>query len=221
MKEKEIWDSTWKMGGYDILKPDKNIVDLVKFLKRGKYKKILDLGCGAGRHMVYLGRQRFFMFGLDISPTALKLTRKWLKKEKLKNYFLIESDIIKLPFKKEYFDVVISVNVINHNPLNKIEKTVNEIERVLKKNGITFVIVNSIKDRKFGIGRKIEHNTYAVPCSEHIPGSAIHHFFNKSDVKKLFSKFKIIKIKEEVKHARVKGKIKNSAHWLVLCQKIK
>jgi SAM-dependent methyltransferase len=222
MKVKKIWENTWKLIGYDELNPDENIINLVPFLKKKKCKIILDLGCGVGRHMIYLEKQDFFMIGSDISPTALKLTKEWLEKEKLKNYFLVENDITKLPFKKEYFDAVISVNVIHHNPLNKIEKTISEIKRILKKGGIAFITVNSINDRKFGTGRKIEHNTYATPGSEHIPiieGRAVHHFFDEKDVKKLFLKFKIIKIKEEIKDLGVKGKIKKSAHWLILCQK--
>jgi SAM-dependent methyltransferase len=222
MKEKEIWERTWKKVGYDELNPDENVVSLVPFLKKNKVKKILDLGCGVGRHMIYLGKQGFFMVGSDISPTALKLTKEWLEREKLKNYFLVENDVTKLPFPKECFDTVLSINVIHHNPLNKIEKTTSEIERILKKGGIAVITVNSINDRKFGTGRKIEHNTYATLGSEHIPiieGRVVHHFFDGKDVKKLFSKFKIIKIKEEIKDLGVKGKIKKSAHWLILCQK--
>jgi len=224
MKKMEVWEKTFKKIGYDELKPDENIVKLVPFLKKNKCKNILDLGCGAGRHMVYLGKKGFHMTGLDISNSALNLTEKWLKKEKVKNYFLIKHDMTKIPFPNESFDGVISVNTIHHNPLNKIEKTVNEIERVLKKNGLVFITVNSTKDRKFRTGRKIEYNTYATPGSEHLPklkGKVIHHFFDREGIERLFSVFKIIKIKEDIRDLNIKRKIKKNAHWLVLCQKIK
>jgi len=205
-----------------LLKPDKKVVRLVPIIKKRKYKKILDLGCGCGRHMVYLGKKKLSIVGLDISSTALKIAQKWLEEEKVKNYFLVEHDMIKLPFPDNHFDVIVSINVIHHNPLKKIRKTVNEIRRVLKKGGITLLTLSSTKDWKFGEGRKIEKNTYATPGSEHSPkvkGKIIHHFFDKSSVKKLFSKFKIIKLEEEIIDLNIEGIIKKNAHWVVLCQK--
>src|ERR1700687_3763964 len=37
---------------------------------------VLDLGCGVGRHMVYLGGRGFRMAGVDISPTGIRLTQE-------------------------------------------------------------------------------------------------------------------------------------------------
>lgn len=60
MKPSKLWERAWKLRGYDELDSDRNIVKLVSFLKRKKFKRILDLGCGIGRHIVYLGKQGFF-----------------------------------------------------------------------------------------------------------------------------------------------------------------
>lgn len=222
MKPSKLWERAWKLRGYDELDPDRNIVKLVSFLKRKKYKRILDLGCGVGRHMVFLGKQGFFMAGLDISPTALRLTDKWMKKEGLKDYSLVKHDMVKLPFPDKSFDAVIGVHVIQHNKLKKIKETVNEIRRVLKVNGATFITLPSTKDRKFGLGKMVEHNTYLSPSSKtgaERGQATVHRFFDKDEAERLFSKFRIISIKEETRNLKINGKVKKGVHWIILCQK--
>ncbi len=41
--------------------------------------RILDLGCDAGRHLIYMAKQGFEAHGIDISETGLNLTKKGLK----------------------------------------------------------------------------------------------------------------------------------------------
>jgi len=43
--------------------------------------KVLDIGCGAGRHSIYLQEKGFDVTGIDISPLAVKVCRlRGLKK---------------------------------------------------------------------------------------------------------------------------------------------
>lgn len=45
--------------------------------------KILDIGCGAGKHALYLQNKGFDVIGIDVSPLALKVCKKrGLKKPK-------------------------------------------------------------------------------------------------------------------------------------------
>jgi len=37
--------------------------------------RVLDLGCGAGRHSLYLQKKGFDIFGIDISPLAIKICK--------------------------------------------------------------------------------------------------------------------------------------------------
>lgn len=46
--------------------------------------KVLDVGCGAGRHSLYLQKKGFNVLGIDISPLAVKVCRlRGLKKAKV------------------------------------------------------------------------------------------------------------------------------------------
>ena len=46
-------------------------------------QKILDLGCGDGRHLMYFDNLGYEMYGLDYSPSAIQLAEQWLTEEKL------------------------------------------------------------------------------------------------------------------------------------------
>jgi len=63
--------------------------------------RVLDIGCGGGRHSIYLQEKGFNTLGTDISPLALKVCRlRGLKKTKL-------VPIDKLNFTSESFDTIV------------------------------------------------------------------------------------------------------------------
>ena len=46
--------------------------------------KVLDIGCGAGRHSLYLQKKGFDVLGIDVSPLAVKVCRlRGLKKARV------------------------------------------------------------------------------------------------------------------------------------------
>ena len=78
------WDKIFKRYGKVFLKAQENIVKIVKLFKKYDVKKVLDLGCGTGRHVVYLAKNNFNVYGIDIAEEGIKMTKEWLKKEKLR-----------------------------------------------------------------------------------------------------------------------------------------
>src|SRR2546426_6190891 len=38
--------------------------------------RVLDIGCGAGRHSLYLQKKRLDVLGVDVSPLALKVSKR-------------------------------------------------------------------------------------------------------------------------------------------------
>jgi len=142
------WEYIFRKKGIVFKEPREEIQALIKLLKKEKAKKILDLGCGTGRHTVLLARKGFDVYATDISETGLKMTRKQLKESELKANVKIASCYKKFPFKDNFFDAVISTQVIHHNYHEKIKFCISEIERVLKPRGILFVTVSAIKRRR-------------------------------------------------------------------------
>lgn len=104
------------------------------------YHQVLDIGCGDGGLLELVKKDSNYT-GVDISPTQLQAFKKLLDKNKRKNVRLVQSDVSKLPFAGNTFDLVFACDVLEH-VLDPV-KVLKEIHRVTKKNGfIIFSIPN-------------------------------------------------------------------------------
>jgi ubiquinone/menaquinone biosynthesis C-methylase UbiE len=166
------------------------VTDALPDLEKRKVEKVLDLGCGAGRHCVLLANSGFEVMGIDISKNALKMARRWIRKEKLGNVALVLATMTNLPLKDCCLDAVISVSVIHHAFQKDIVTTVNEVYRTLSKNGSFLANLASVADPRFGTGKKLEDNTFWIlEAFEEKRFGELHHFFTRPEVFRLVHRF--------------------------------
>jgi SAM-dependent methyltransferase len=84
--------------------------------------KILDVGCGAGRHSLYLQKKGFDVLGIDVSPLAIKVCKhRGLKQAKV-------TSIEDADFKPDSFDTILMMGN-NFGLLGSFSKA----RRLLKK----------------------------------------------------------------------------------------
>jgi ubiquinone/menaquinone biosynthesis C-methylase UbiE len=108
--------------------------------KRKRMKKILDLGCGAGRNTQFLLELGYDVYACDLCNGMVEATRKRLRKIGLNKALgkkrVIKASMLNLPYKNSFFDAVLS-NGVFHNvaSLKEIELAIEETARVLKKDG--------------------------------------------------------------------------------------
>jgi len=203
------WNQILREKGYSRAEPDEVVVDLAAFLK-GKNRKgrILDLGCGAGRHQVYMAKQGFEAHGVDVSETGLHMTKDRLKRQKLEVY-LVMSDMKMLPYIESCFDAVLSLHTIYHQKLKEIVETISEIKRILKKRGL--VLVNFLSKRTYSYrdGLEVEENTFLR--QEGSEKGVLHHFSDKDEIAQLFKDFKVVSLKLSEKD--LEGKLQS--RWIL------
>lgn len=106
--------------------------------KARKIKDIvyLEIGCGPFFLGQKIAKKCKLIIGIDFSPSALKIAQKMLKEKGIKNYLLIQGDILRMPIKDNSVDLVYGGGVIEH--FENTQKSVDEIYRVLRKNGVSF-----------------------------------------------------------------------------------
>lgn len=141
------WEHIFKKKGKFFNRPHEDMRKLVQLMRKDNVKKVLDLGCGSGRHTVFLARHGFDAYGMDSSRSGLKLTRKWLKQTNLKARLKNASCYERFPYKDNLFDSVISIQVIHHARIKEIKYCISEIERILKPGGIAFITVPKKKEK--------------------------------------------------------------------------
>jgi len=110
---------------------------IVKGLAIDKTHKVLEIGCGVGRIGRELAPQCKEWFGVDISSTLIKITKK--RMAHLNNVQLAVLDkSFKLPFPDDTFDRVYCHVVLMHIQNEDMYTYFQEIKRVLKPKCIAF-----------------------------------------------------------------------------------
>jgi ubiquinone/menaquinone biosynthesis C-methylase UbiE len=215
MPKTHPWELAWREERWEETSPPlPGVVDFADDLKREGAKRVLDLGCGAGRHSILLGKAGFHVVALDISETALRILESRLKTGSIDNVTLVRHDMRELPFVDDYFDGVICTNVLHHGKLVQIKQATKEVHRVMKEDASAFVVALSTADFRRGNGRKLESNTYVFTEGEE--RGIIHHFFPRKELQSCFRRFETVSFEERLIPVEEGG---NRAHFLVRLRK--
>src|SRR6059036_215345 len=191
------WELAWKEGRWQELSPPlPAVAEFADYLKQLNVSKLLDLGCGAGRHAIYLAKAGFQVTGLDVSTTALRELQGRIDKYKLTNATIIKHEMSELPFIDNYFDGVVSTNVLHHGTAAEIKRTLGEVYRVMRKSAVAFVVTLSRKDFRYGSGKNLEPDTYQF--TEGDEKGIVHHFFSEKELQSFFSQFEFLTLDEQL-----------------------
>lgn len=193
IKWEQEWDKIYKDQGevqFGVLPTVRVAIDL---FKRNDCRNVMDLGCGTGRHSIYLAQQGFKVYATDISETGLEITKSKAEKLNLSNIEFKQHDMRDISFANNSFDGILCVWTTGHGTLEDSRKNVNEIYRVLKPNGVVVIDYVSKDDKNYCKGIEIEKDTFInnVEGEENIP----HHYSTIEELKKLYSKFSHAEIK--------------------------
>ncbi|HXF50060.1 MAG TPA: methyltransferase domain-containing protein [Dehalococcoidia bacterium] len=106
--------------------------------------RVLDVGCGTGRHVLELARRPLNIVGADLSPQDILKGRYILeimrrKREVQGRVHWVYAAGERLPFRSEAFDRVICTETLEHVPDDAA--LVRELTRVLKPGGVLAVSV--------------------------------------------------------------------------------
>ncbi|MBU2633762.1 MAG: class I SAM-dependent methyltransferase [Nanoarchaeota archaeon] len=105
----------------------KKLIIILKNYKDLSKSIALDIGVGAGVITTEVGKISKKVFGVDLIDERISKN----------NYTYKKVEGLKLPFKDNYFDVIISNQIIEH--IKDKDVHINEIYRVLKKDGICYL----------------------------------------------------------------------------------
>lgn len=185
------------------------------------FQKILDLGCGLGRHSILLGRQGFKVACFDISEEVIEQVERWARSEKLVFDYRV-GDMLSLPYADDSFDAILCYNVISHTDTDGVRRVIGEISRVLRPGGECYLTLCS-KDTwgwKETDWPLIDENTKIR--QEEGPENGVPHFYaDYGLIKKFFGDFEVIDIHqiEEFHENHAEKKVYQSWHYHVLIRK--
>jgi SAM-dependent methyltransferase len=210
------WEKIYQKEGRVWKEPFPRFGDVIQTFQERHYRKILDLGCGSGRHVVGFDQAGFQTTGMDISPTGLNLAQRWIDEQSSSDQLpsptnevgslpvwddstltrlgwgspgLVQADMRDpLPFHDGAFDGLMSTQVIHHALLAQVQATIREIWRILAPGGLAIVsVAGSIHDDTDY--EEIEPGTF-LPTTGSEAGLP-HHIFDEAGLRKAFKAFEV------------------------------
>lgn len=156
-----------------------------ELLERHKVKdlNILDVGCSAGAHAILASQNNTSVVGIDPDVPSLNKFKRWIKQKKINNIKVLEGVAEKIPYPDNHFDTIICSEVLEH--VQDIKKSVDEIYRVLKPEGLLFLSMPN----KLGF----DYIFLERYLNKHSKDNDPHTQFSPKRIKSLFPKFKIIR----------------------------
>lgn len=201
------WDSLYQERGVVQKGLSPKAGDAVEFLREAKADRVLDLGCGTGRHAVYLAQNGFEVIGCDSSEAALRIVKAILPEAEFQ-----ACDVGLLPYRDLSVDGIFCHAVIQHGTLATIKKAIAEMHRVLRRGGVLFLTVTSTEHPEYLTGHEIEPGTKMN--IDAIDGDMPHHYFTEREMRDLFSRFDIVKL-EHYRAPSEKSPGRIAATWAI------
>lgn len=192
----------WTPWGQRDSRPLSGVIDY----ERLRGKKVLDIAVGTGWSSEQFARAGAIVTAIDISPKAVELTKERFRLFNLPSAEIGVADAQNLPFGNDTFDFVLAWGCLMHMP--DTEGAVKEIFRVLKPGGKAAAMMynkNSLHWRYYiwfgkGVLRgkllKMTPQQLANRYTDGVyqGGNQLTKFYSGSEVKRIFSAFKEVKI---------------------------
>jgi len=114
---------------------------------------ILDLGCGKGDPMLFINRdKKYYTVGVDVYPQYINICKKKKSHDKL-----INSDITKLDYPQNLYDIVLGIRILEHFTQEDGAKLLDQMEKMARKQVIIVTPVEKFEQSKYDGNGYQEH----------------------------------------------------------------
>ncbi|HSA84257.1 MAG TPA: methyltransferase domain-containing protein [Patescibacteria group bacterium] len=128
-----------KSGGNQLHPKVKNMIDRLSLKKT---MTVLEIGCGRGDTALYVAKKVTSVTAIDYSSDAITIAKGIQKKQKKdiqQRTQFYKMAATNLHFKDNSFDFILFIDTIDHLNKKEQKKALQEISRVLKKDGQVFI----------------------------------------------------------------------------------
>jgi SAM-dependent methyltransferase len=175
--------------GWGVDEPSPYAVAFLRRLKRMVPNgRLLDIGCGEGRHAIAASRLGFVVTAVDLEPLALRRARRFAEDKGARGIVFRRADVLRMPAPAMPFDVVLDYGCLHHQKKSDWAAYRAGVLRVLSPGGF-FIL--SVFSPKFSLFRGRSKNW-------HIAQGAYRRCFTRKDILGLFGReFQVLEMIEE------------------------
>jgi ubiquinone/menaquinone biosynthesis C-methylase UbiE len=181
-----------------LLWPDEFVIRFYKVeLRKIGAKRVLEIGCGAGRHVHFFRLMGLEVAATDIARSALEFTRRRLKSEGLLcGVGLQVADATRLPYRDGSFDAVLAWRFLHVLSPPEAQKCLNEIHRLLRPGGKVLLGTRSPRSTNYELVRS---GNRADPLFDYRPGQLSERamrdtYFDRRELEELLGRFEGVEI---------------------------
>jgi SAM-dependent methyltransferase len=194
--KKQAWDESYGRRENHVFYPSDELVRFVsRHIRRRKGidefhdvvpgalgSKVLDVGCGIGRSLIFGTQMGLLMYGTDLSEKAVGVAREWLGRVvgHAVNDRVLSGDVRELPWDAGFFDHAMSDSVLDSMPFQVAQAGMSEVARVVRKGGYFYCSLISGDET----GRDPEFCGEVLVTSTH-EQDTIQSYFNKTKIRRL------------------------------------
>ena len=214
-----IWEKTFRDKEWGKYPPEELIRAVCGYTKDDKTKSVLELGCGPGANSLFLSENFKSYSAIDFSETAIEKLKSRLSLNRTHTSGELKvACFSSLPWGDNSFDFICDNLAITHNNLNTIKKTLFEVYRVLKEQGLFYSKVWGSSSYGLNTGELIEEGTFTKlqdgPCKNY----GVSHFFTYREIKELYGEiFKKISV-EKIERTKLSHNEKMTEEFIILAR---
>jgi SAM-dependent methyltransferase len=157
--------------------------DIVAFVERNREElaktMIIDLGCGAGRHSIFMAGRGLRVCGIDRSQVGIAHATEWAKREMVRAFFQ-SGDLGMLPYRSETFGGLVSWESVFYGDCARVIQSIAEAFRVLQPGGRFLISLKSSRDYRTREFAGQGPNTFAT--EQGLPMT----FFDRAEIEQIF-----------------------------------
>ncbi|WCF07924.1 class I SAM-dependent methyltransferase [Paenibacillus thiaminolyticus] len=188
------WNEIHSLEALRLKYPSEQVVRFIKGnFNEAPNSRILDVGCGSGRHIFFLVQEGYDAYGIDFSKECVDYVNERIKQYG-KESIVQQASALKLPYDSDFFDGIIAHGVLLYLKYEDIITAVTELHRVLKPQGKALIVVRAVGDRRYGQGEQTERNTFRMIHDNTNEKGLLIHFFEKEEINELFRNFASVQI---------------------------
>jgi ubiquinone/menaquinone biosynthesis C-methylase UbiE len=156
--QKNCWEVSYRQGDNFVFYPHEEVIRFVsKYIRKrtgfdsfldvstlapppSTSLKVLDLGCGIGRHVKYCFEIGLEAYGVDLSETAIMAAKDWLSSCGMSDADgrIVQGDVRQLPWDNGFFAFAVSHGVLDSMPWEIARAACLELTRVMTPGGLFY-----------------------------------------------------------------------------------
>ncbi|MBD5479602.1 MAG: class I SAM-dependent methyltransferase [Lachnospiraceae bacterium] len=192
----KYWDTVWHKEDIEnykhYIKGYENVKNImVREFQKHNCHVVCDAACGFGANSLILQSNGFDVWGLDISESAVWITKELLTPYGVRREQFKTASILNTGYPDNFFDAVAVRAALDHLCVNEFNRALAELKRITKENGLLYASFDSLEPDDTELAHSVLEDGSFLYTDESRNG-LLFHYYSDEDIQKVFRGYEIL-----------------------------